>query len=97
MGKFSQVSIRFMDADEKPRMSVVDVEASPKVDAIFLRGAEEKFVITRKGKTTPIRREQTKVLPEGVTLEPKEGLLEGPGEVCYLVDDVLKCWSPTQE
>jgi hypothetical protein len=97
MGGFSRVSIRFKDTDGKPRKSVVDRMSSLKVQAIFLRGAEDDFVITRKGTTTPIRREPTKDLPEGVTLEPKEGLLEGPGEVCYLVDDVLRCWSPTSE
>lgn len=95
MGGFSRISIRFKDTDGKVRSSVIDRMSSPKVDAIFLRGAEANFVITRKGETTPIARENIEVLPEGVTLEPQAGLLEGPGEVCYLHDGVLKCWSPS--
>ena len=96
MGGFSRVEIHFQDSAQPPqnRIAVID-RMSFQIDAIFLRGAEKRFVLTEKGQTEPITREDTDVAPEGVTLLPKGGIIEGPGEVRYLENGVLKCWNPT--
>ena len=95
MGGFSKIAIHFEDSDQKQRMAMIDRMASMGVEAIFLRGAESRFTVTPKGLTTPIVPERTDTPPDGVTLVPESGLLEGPGQVCYLVNGKLKCWSPS--
>ena len=95
MGVISEVLIQFKDSDGRNRRArILQPEGMP-VQAVFLGGAENDFVITRKGEPQAVTPEKTTVPPEGVTLVPEDGLREGPGPVCYLVNGRLKCWNPT--
>ena len=92
MAGFSKIAIHFEDSDKKQRTAEIGRMESMAVEAIFLRGAENRFRITPAGQNTPIVPERTTVKPEGVTLDA--GLVEGPGAVCYLVNGKLICWGP---
>jgi hypothetical protein len=96
MGAFSIITIAFRDKDERDRIAVFD-SRSRNIQAIFLNGGEREFVITRKGETTPIDLDgpESRLRPDGVDLVPQAARDEGPGEVCYLDNGVLKCWSPS--
>lgn len=91
MGQFSRIEIHFETADGRRRAVVLPQKI---VQAIFLNGVEDEFVVFRKSDlTTPVAKKDVAQKPAGVTLLPEGSTtLEGPGEVCYLVNGVLECW-----
>ncbi|HET9514786.1 MAG TPA: hypothetical protein VFO95_12720 [Gemmatimonadales bacterium] len=91
MGQFSRIEIHFDTTDGRRRAVILPQKI---VQAIFLNGLEDEFVVFRKSDlTTPVPKQDISQKPDGVTLLPEQSTtLEGPGAVCYLVNGVLQCW-----
>lgn len=102
MARFSKIEIHFHDNDTGDRRVVILPNST--VQAIFLRGSAARF-LTFEGGTDGQRPQQVRrspgAIPDGVILEgrlrPRDDTLtivRGPGEVCYLENNELKCWEP---
>lgn len=104
MARFSKIEIHFRDNDTGDRRVVILPNSS--VQAIFLRRSAAKFLTFEDaaGKHRPraVRRAPG-AIPQGVTLEGRlfprdktQATVRGPGEVCYLENNELKCWDPDE-
>ena len=92
MSEFTRVEVHFLDSQRQPRVAVIPLE-DKRVEAIFLRKSEDRLSIRLNGKKVVKNRQNP--IPDGVKLLPESGIMEGPGQVCYLENGQLKCWDPS--
>lgn len=92
MSQFKEVQVHFVDSQGQERVVVIPL-ADKRVEAIFLRQSENTMVIRQKGKA--VVKNRMSRIPDGAKLLPESGILEGPGQVCYLENGQLKCWNPS--
>ena len=91
MSEFTRVEVHFQDSQGLERVAVIPI-GDRRVEAIFLRQSEDTMVIRQNGKK--VLKNRLSSVPKGVKLLPEAGIMEGPGQVCYLENGQLKCWDP---
>lgn len=83
MARFRRIEVHF--DTPKGRHRAIVLPAAADVQAIFLGGAESKFLPGMEAKRRLPPKEDVSVTPDPVAL------IDGPG-VCYLINGELHCW-----
>jgi len=84
--KFNRIEVHF-DTPKGRHRAVMPVDTN--VQAIFLDGAESRFLPGVEAKRHVPPKESVSVLPDD--LPEADKLITGPG-VCYLINGELHCW-----